>query len=67
MWEKVGEPHDLFPLCRSPSQSVIEADIENECLSRRVTNSPKIADLIATKKGLRKVPDFPGQREVLVK
>src|SRR2546422_10797198 len=63
--KQIGESGEGLPVRRGAGESVIEAEIEDERLPRRVADGPKIADRIASKKRLREVPDFPGKNEIL--
>jgi hypothetical protein len=65
VWQQVGEANEYLPFGRCPRQPSIETAIEHQILPRAVAQRPQGAHGIALKKGLREMPDFSRDPEVL--
>jgi hypothetical protein len=62
--QQIGETYKRFPACGSASQTSIETRIEDQRLSCRIANCPKIPHRMVAQERVRKVPNFARKGEL---
>lgn len=61
----MGESDEFFPVCRSTGETVIESAIDHEITPEGIRQRPEVTYRIRIEIGLRKMPDFAGDGELL--